>query len=71
MYNTFLSHTQLNGYISLLLKRNTLEYNNISITYKVTEKGEQYIAIHRQLIELLYNRIAGSSISKSTFFFQN
>ena len=60
MYNAFPSHTQLNGYISLVLKRNILEYNNISIPYKVTEKGEQYLAIHRQLIELIYNRIGGS-----------
>lgn len=57
MYNALLSHTQLKGYLSLLLKRRILEYNNLSKTYKLTEKGEQYLIIHRQLVELIYNRI--------------
>lgn len=60
MYNALLSHTQLKGYLSLLLKRRILEYNNLSKTYRLTEKGEQYLAIHRQLVELIYNRIGRS-----------
>ena len=60
MYNALLSHTQLKGYLSLLLKRRILEYNNISKTYKLTEKGEQYLSIHKQLVELIYNRIGKS-----------
>ena len=60
MYNALLSHTQLKGYLSLLLKRQILEYNNLSKTYRLTEKGEQYLAIHRQLVELIYKRIGRS-----------
>lgn len=60
MYNALLSHTQLKGYLSLLLKRQILEYNDVRKTYRLTEKGEQYLSIHRQLIELIYNRIGRS-----------
>lgn len=60
MYNALLSHTQLKGYLSLLLQRRILEYNNLSKTYRLTEKGEEYLAIHRQLIELIYSRVGRS-----------
>ncbi len=56
MYSAFLSYSQLKEYLSLLLKREILQYNNSNKTYRLTEKGEQYLMIHRQIVELIHDK---------------
>ncbi|MGI9009838.1 MAG: winged helix-turn-helix domain-containing protein [Nitrososphaeraceae archaeon] len=53
MYNAFLSYSQLKEYLSLLWKREIIQYNNGNKTYRLTEKGEQYRTLNKQMSELL------------------
>jgi predicted transcriptional regulator len=55
MYNAFLSYSQSREYLSLLLKREILQYNNSNKTYRLTEKGEQYMTLNKQMSELLHH----------------
>lgn len=54
MYNAFLSYAQLKEYLSLLLKREIIQYNNSNKTYRLTEKGEQYMTLNKQISALLH-----------------
>jgi predicted transcriptional regulator len=56
MYSACLSYSQLKEYLSGLLKREILQYNNSNKTYRLTEKGEQYLMIHRQIVELIHDK---------------
>ena len=42
MYESFLSFSQLEEYIALLLRNGLLEHDDLKKTYKTTEKGCAY-----------------------------
>jgi predicted transcriptional regulator len=53
MYIAFLSYTQLNEYLSILIENNLIEYMDGTQTYKTTEKGLNFLKIHNEIGELL------------------
>jgi predicted transcriptional regulator len=53
MYIAFLSYTQLNEYLSILIENNLIEYLDGTQTFKTTEKGLMYLRIHNEIGELL------------------
>jgi predicted transcriptional regulator len=57
MYNAYLSYNQLKEYISILIENNLLEYFEGARTYKTTEKGLNFLKMHREMTELLHTTI--------------
>ena len=53
MYKAFLSYGQLKEYLSLLIENNLIEYFDGSHTFKITEKGLNYLKIYNEIGELL------------------
>jgi len=55
MYRANLSFTQLNGYLSFMLKINLLEkiLRNDKEIYKATDKGIEFLQRYREITELL------------------
>jgi predicted transcriptional regulator len=53
MYIAFLSYTQLNEYLSILIENNLIEYLDGTQTFRTTEKGLMYLRIHNEIGELL------------------
>jgi predicted transcriptional regulator len=47
MYNAYLSYNQLNEYMSLLIESNLLEYIEGARTFRTTEKGLNFLKMHR------------------------
>ena len=54
MYNAYLSYNQLKEYISILLENNLLEYLEGARTFRTTEKGLNFLKMHREMGELLH-----------------
>ncbi len=54
MYNAYLSYNQLKEYISILLENNFLEYLEGARTFRTTEKGLNFLKMHREMTELLH-----------------
>jgi predicted transcriptional regulator len=62
MYGAFLSYTQLDKYLSLLLERNLIEYrqyeqsssssSSSSHHFKTTERGLHFLRVYSQLNEM-------------------
>ena len=53
MYYAFLSYSQLNEYLSILIENNLIEYLDGTKTFKTTEKGLFFLKIHNEMAELL------------------
>ena len=53
MYTAFLSYSQLNEYLSILIENNLLEYLDGTHKFKTTEKGLNLLKIHNEMAELL------------------
>ena len=53
MYIAFLSYSQLNEYLSILIENNLIEYRDGTQTYKTTEKGLNYLKMHNEIRKLL------------------
>jgi predicted transcriptional regulator len=53
MYAAFLSFAQLKEYLSVLIENNLIEYSDGTKTYKITEKGINYIKTYHEIGELL------------------
>ena len=53
MYNAYLSYNQVKEYISILIENNLLEYIEGTRTFKTTEKGLNFLKMHREMTELL------------------
>ena len=56
MYKAFLSFAQLKEYLSVLIENNLIEYNDGNQTYKITEKGINYIKTYHEIGELLQTK---------------
>ena len=53
MYKTFLSHTQIKGYLKALIDNGFLSYDFISQTYKITKKGMRLLQLYNQIEEMI------------------
>ena len=53
MYSAFLSYSQLNEYLSILIENNLLEYLDGTHKFKTTEKGLFFLKMHNEIGELL------------------
>ena len=57
MYKAFLSYAQLKEYLSVLTENNLLEYVEGTQTFRTTEKGLNFLKMHREMAELLQNTV--------------
>jgi predicted transcriptional regulator len=57
MYGAFLSYTQLNEYISFLLRKDLIsrqhKTNHSAASFRITEKGTHFLKIHSQMNEMV------------------
>ena len=53
MYVAFLSYNQLKDYLSILIENNLIEYIEGTKTFKTTEKGLNFLKMHKEIGELL------------------
>jgi predicted transcriptional regulator len=53
MYNSLLSYPQLKEYLSLVLEKGLIEYQEEKRTYKTTYKGMRFLEIYNELNELI------------------
>jgi predicted transcriptional regulator len=53
MYKAFLSYAQLNEYLSILIENNLIEYLDGTQTFRITEKGLNYVKTYNEIGELL------------------
>jgi len=51
MYTAFLSYSQLNEYLSILIENNLLEYLYGTNKFKTTDKGLFFLKIHNEIGE--------------------
>jgi predicted transcriptional regulator len=49
MYKAFLSYGQLKEYLNLLIENNLLEYQQNSKTFKITQKGIEFIETYKEM----------------------
>jgi predicted transcriptional regulator len=52
MYRSFLTHTQLNHYLSILADSGLLQYDSLSERFKTTEKGLRFLEAYREIVEM-------------------
>ena len=57
MYKAFLSYGQLKEYLSVLIENNLIEYLHGTRTFKTTEKGLNFLKMHKEISELLQTTI--------------
>jgi predicted transcriptional regulator len=53
MYEAFLSFSQLEEYVGLLLRNGLLEHDELKKTYKTTEKGLRLLELYNSLPEIV------------------
>ena len=53
MYSSFLSYTQVLGYLTTLVEMGFLKYDRADKLFKVTSKGVRYLSIREKLCEIL------------------
>jgi predicted transcriptional regulator len=53
MYEAFLSFSQLEDYIALLLRNGLIEHDELRKTYKTTEKGLRLLELYNSLPEIV------------------
>jgi predicted transcriptional regulator len=57
MYKSMLSYNQLKEYLSILIRNNLLEYIEGTHQFKTTEKGLNFLKLHREMAELLHTTV--------------
>jgi predicted transcriptional regulator len=57
MYNAYLSYNQVKEYLSILTENNLIEYIEGARTYKTTEKGLNFLKMHREMASLLHTTV--------------
>jgi predicted transcriptional regulator len=57
MYKSMLSYNQLKEYLSILIRNNLLEYIEGTHQFKTTEKGLNFLKMHREMTELLHTTV--------------
>jgi predicted transcriptional regulator len=61
MYSSFLSYTQVLGYLTTMVEMGFLNYDRADKLFKVTSKGIRYLSIREKLCEIL--NISSSTIN--------
>ena len=56
MYTAFLSHTQLERYLTIALEGGLIEFQEATKTYRTTEKGLHFLQISNQLDGMISKR---------------
>jgi predicted transcriptional regulator len=56
MYEAFLSFSQVEEYIALLLRNSLLEHDDLKKTYKTTEKGLRLLELCNSINEIVDNK---------------
>jgi predicted transcriptional regulator len=62
MYEAFLSFSQLEEYIGLLLRNGLLEHDELKKTYKTTENGLRLLELYNSLHEIETNKDEKNSV---------
>jgi predicted transcriptional regulator len=57
MYNAYLSYNQLKEFLSILIENNLIEYLEGARTFRTTEKGLNFLKMHREMAELLHTKV--------------
>ena len=57
MYNAYLSYNQLKEFLSILTENNLLEYIEGARTFRTTEKGLNFLKMHREKADLLQKTV--------------
>ena len=57
MYKSMLSYNQLKEYLSILIRNNLLEYIEGTHQFKTTQKGLNFLKLHREMAELLHTTV--------------
>ena len=52
MYSAFISFNQLKEYLSLLVENGLIEYEEVTHTYRTTEKGIRFLQIQNKIEEI-------------------
>ena len=63
MYVAFLSYNQLKDYLSILIENNLIEYIEGTKTFKTTEKGLNFLKMHKEIGELLQTTIRNDELT--------
>ena len=53
MYNAFLSYAQLKEYLTVLLEKDVLEYEDETQLFRTTEKGLRLLQMYSQFDEMM------------------
>jgi predicted transcriptional regulator len=53
MHKAFLNHTQVKEYLQTLIDNGLLRYDLVSQRYKLTEKGETFLQIYKQIDDMI------------------
>jgi predicted transcriptional regulator len=53
MYKAYLGYAQLKEYLTILTENNLISYNELTQTFRTTEKGLRFINIYNQLGDVL------------------
>lgn len=53
MYQVFISHDQMKGYLSFLTERGLLNYDLDTRKFKTTEKGKRFLQIYNQIDDMI------------------
>jgi predicted transcriptional regulator len=53
MYKAFLSYAQLKDYLTVLLEKDVLEYEDETQLFRTTEKGLQLLRMYNQFDEMM------------------
>jgi predicted transcriptional regulator len=56
MYEAFLSFSQVEEYIALLLRNSLLEHDDLKKTYKTTEKGLRLLELCNSINEIVHTK---------------
>ena len=65
MYEAFLSFSQLEEYVGLLLRNGLLEHDELKKTYKTTEKGLRLLKLYSSLPEIVASKKTNKDEKKS------
>ena len=53
MYSSFLSYTQVLGYLTTMIENGFLKYDRADKLFKATSKGIRYLSLREKLCEIL------------------
>lgn len=53
MYNSYMSHTQVQRFLTFLRSNGLLEFDDVRQLYKTTKKGEAFLEGYHKILKLL------------------